>query len=194
MSSGITTSRVKLSALMLVFFGPLFAAMLIYFNPARFTPTASASYGELITPAQPLAAFEALSFKGEMLPGDLLTGKWTLLYWNDADCDLSCEADLFKIRQVRLSLGKDIERVQTVYLADTPAPSDHLEQLLGRHPRLVKAYSKPGAFLEQLSAHPGKKIYIVDPFGNLMMRYSGDAASKGILKDLKKLLRVSRIG
>ncbi len=188
------SGRLKLLALILAFFGPLFAAMLIYFNPAWFTPTANASHGDLITPAQPLAAFAAVSFKGRTLPGDLLAGKWTLLYWGGANCGLACEAGLFKMRQVRLSLSKDLKRVQTVYLASEPVTGDRLEQVLGRHPRLITAYPQPGAFLEQFSAYSKNSIYLVDPLGNLMMRYSGDVASKGLLKDLKKLLRVSKIG
>ncbi len=187
-------SRLKLAALILVFFGPLLLAMLIYFNPLWFTVSGGDSHGELITPAQPLATFEGVSFAGRALPNSLLSGKWTLLYWNGADCDLACEADLFKMRQVRLSLSKDIERVQPVYLASAPATDSRLEQLLARHPRLIKAYPKPGAFLEQIGARSKKNIYVVDPLGNLMMRYSATATSKGMLKDLKRLLRVSRIG
>ena len=39
-----------------------------------------------------------------------------------------------------------------------------------------------------------QRIYISDPLGNLMMSYPPDINPKGILKDLKKLLRTSRIG
>jgi hypothetical protein len=37
-------------------------------------------------------------------------------------------------------------------------------------------------------------IYIVDPLGNLMMRYPRDADPSKIKKDVVKLLKVSRIG
>ena len=188
------TEHLKLLILVLAFFGPLFAAMLIYFNPHWFTLPESASHGKLITPADPLAAFTAVSRGGRILPGSFLAGKWTLLYWNGTDCDLACEADLFKMRQVRLSLGKDIKRTQTVYLSSDAVGAD-LSRLLHKHPQLTAAHLKPGsAFAEQINAYPQKSIYVVDPLGNLMMSYSGDATSKGILEDLKKMLRISRIG
>jgi len=37
-------------------------------------------------------------------------------------------------------------------------------------------------------------IYLVDPLGNLMMRFPPDLEPKSLLKDLKHLLKVSRIG
>jgi hypothetical protein len=37
-------------------------------------------------------------------------------------------------------------------------------------------------------------IYIIDPLGNLMMRYPRDADPSKIKKDVVKLLKVSRIG
>jgi len=35
---------------------------------------------------------------------------------------------------------------------------------------------------------------VVDPLGNLMMYYPADARPKGILEDMKRLLRLSHIG
>jgi len=37
-------------------------------------------------------------------------------------------------------------------------------------------------------------IYLVDPLGNLMMRYPRDPDPAKLLKDLQRLLRYSRIG
>jgi hypothetical protein len=37
-------------------------------------------------------------------------------------------------------------------------------------------------------------LYIVDPLGNLMMRYDARQPPKGLLEDLKKLLQLSHIG
>jgi hypothetical protein len=38
------------------------------------------------------------------------------------------------------------------------------------------------------------RIYLVDPLGNLMMSYPGDADATGMKKDLQRLLKVSQIG
>ena len=50
------------------------------------------------------------------------------------------------------------------------------------------------AFPEAQSAPGAGYIYIVDPLGNLMMRHAPAGAPKGLLEDLKKLLKLSRIG
>ena len=197
MTTATSSARLKLLLLISVFLGPLFLAMLMYFNPQWFTPIDKNHHGELITPAQPLMALKATLHQGQALPDDLLTGRWTLLYWNNADCDLLCEADLFKMRQVRLSLGKDIERVQTIYLSSETKIGKQIEIMIKRHPKLITAYLEnevENPFAQQIGAHPQKNTYIIDPLGNLIMRYSSTATSKGLLKDLKKLLRVSRIG
>ena len=39
-----------------------------------------------------------------------------------------------------------------------------------------------------------QRLYIIDPLGNLMMSYPPDINPRGIMKDLKKLLKFSRIG
>jgi len=38
------------------------------------------------------------------------------------------------------------------------------------------------------------RIYLIDPLGNLMMSYSPRSEPKGILSDMKKLLKLSHIG
>ena len=37
-------------------------------------------------------------------------------------------------------------------------------------------------------------MYLIDPLGNLMMFYAADAKPKGMLEDMKRLLRLSSIG
>ena len=37
-------------------------------------------------------------------------------------------------------------------------------------------------------------VYVVDPLGNLMMSYDARQDPRGLLEDLKKLLRLSHIG
>jgi hypothetical protein len=39
-----------------------------------------------------------------------------------------------------------------------------------------------------------QRIYLIDPLGNLMMSYAPGAKPKGLLEDMKRLLRLSQIG
>ena len=41
---------------------------------------------------------------------------------------------------------------------------------------------------------PADHIYVIDPLGNLMMRYRRDADPNRMKKDIAKLLRASRLG
>lgn len=122
-------------------------------------------------------------------------GHWTLLLWGGADCGLDCEAGLFKMRQARLALGRHRARVRTAYLL---APGEPFEirppQLLRRHPRLAVARLNGGARVVRALSALAPGVYIVDPNGNLMMGYAASATARGITRDLKHLLRTSRIG
>ena len=39
-----------------------------------------------------------------------------------------------------------------------------------------------------------RDVYVVDPLGNLVMRFPSGSDRKGLIKDLDKLLRLSHIG
>lgn len=191
----MTTSRLKLLGLFLVFFGPMFVAMALYFNK-EFQSDMATNYGELLEPITTLPALEAWNIREKTpLPKNLLSSKWTLLYWGENTCDLHCEADLFKLRQVRLSLGKDMGRLQTLYLIKSGQPHKSLLRLLNRNPALLVAELKQNSpFAVVINSFASQQTFIIDTHGNLVIKYTQEATSRGILKDLKHLLKVSRIG
>src|SRR5687768_15048665 len=108
-------SRLKLLGLIAVFAGPLVAASLMYAARDHLPIPAPKSNGVLIQPARPLAAFSLDTPTDKPLRREDLHGRWTLVYVG-GDCALPCQASLYKMRQVRLALGKDTERVQRVYV------------------------------------------------------------------------------
>ncbi len=186
-------SRLMLIGLMLVFAGPLVLASVLYtFRDSIDLPGISV-HGELVTPARPVERISATGVNGAALTADDLHDRWTLLYLGDSHCDLNCEAGLFKLRQVRLSLGRELTRVQRWYLYAGDEPSEHLTSILRGHTgMLVGRLNSP--LNQLLMGLPNNGIYIIDPHGNLLMHYGASVTSKGILKDMKRLLRVSRIG
>jgi len=141
------------------------------------------------------AAGEADTGAGGALDAGFFRGRWTLLLWGGADCNLDCEAGLFKMRQARLALGRHRARVRTAYLL---APGEPFEirppQLLRRHPRLAVARLGGDARVVRALSALAPGVYIVDPNGNLMMGYAANATARGITRDMKHLLRASRIG
>jgi hypothetical protein len=98
------------------------------------------------------------------------------------------------MRQARLALGKDAERIERVWLlsdGEVPAPA-----LLREHEGLNVARVPDGTLLGELpaSGNAAGYIYVVDPIGSLMLRFPADPDGRRMLRDLTRLLRASRIG
>ena len=156
-------------------------------------PTAFTNYGQLLPPT-PIAALDAGRVEGKPFTLAALRGKWVLLMVDSGRCDVECRGKLYKMRQVRLTQGKDMERIERTWLIDddVPAAGELISQYEGTH--VVSA--RGSALLAQLPAEASVRdhIYIVDPLGNLMLRYPRGADPSRMKKDVSRLLKVSRIG
>lgn len=182
-----------------VFFAPLLLAFLLYYSGQSWRPSGSTNRGELIQPPRPLPGIELPTPAGAPLDGNAWRGKWTLLYVGDGRCDPRCREALTLLRQTRLALNADMSRVQRVFL--TTGNCCDRNYLDADHPGLLIARVDNDAGAKLLAAFPDAqsaalsgRIYVVDPLGNLMMRHAPGAAPKGLLEDLKKLLKLSHIG
>jgi cytochrome oxidase Cu insertion factor (SCO1/SenC/PrrC family) len=189
--------RLTLVMLAMVFLLPMIAAYL--YRPSGET----GNYGTLIQPPRALEHFEMVSLDGREAGLDELKGKWTLLYPGSGVCREKCRRSLYIIERVRLTQGKNMKRVQSLYLApetmSQSAVAGALVEYEGvqgyRLSRAELAAMAPGFDWQgdsESAAH--ERIYIVDPLGNLMMFYSGNAEPSGIKDDLERLLKVSQIG
>jgi cytochrome oxidase Cu insertion factor (SCO1/SenC/PrrC family) len=169
----------------LMFFAPLAFAFYLYYGGVHWRPGHRVNAGELIQPARPLSE-------------KFLTGKWTLLYVQQGRCEAECQRHLYDTRQVRTALDREMTRVQRVFVGD--ADCCDLNALHDLHPDLI--VKTPGAddaaWLALLQIGEGAnerdRTYVIDPLGNLMMYYPPDAKPKGMLEDMKRLLRLSSIG
>jgi hypothetical protein len=146
----------------------------------HWAPGTTDNYGELLAP-------QALSGP----PLDAARGKWTLVAFDAAACDAHCEKKLYFMRQIRRAQGKEMERVARLWvLTDAGAP--RTEVLAAIEGTLVARAGD--AFSRRFPGNPTDHIYLIDPLGNLMMRYPRDPQPKGMIKDLQRLLKYSRIG
>jgi len=184
--------------LVAVFFAPLALAFFLYYS-GGWRPSGSTSHGDLIHPARPLPEVTLKSAAGAALDASALRGRWTLLYAGDGACDSRCREALTLIRQTRLALGDDMARVQRVFLAT--AHCCDMQYLDSEHPGLITADAGDPEGARLLATFPDSarvdslgRIYVVDPLGNLMMSYAPDAPRRGLLDDMKKLLKLSHIG
>ena len=187
-------SRGQIWLLIGVFFAPLLVAFLLYYGVEGWRPTGRTNHGELIQPPRAVPRVAMQSASGEALADDFMLRKWSLVFIGAGDCSMRCREALAHMRQVRLALNDDMPRVQRVFLVtDQCCDLDFLQR---EHPGLITAKAE-GAAVEMLQAFPQPQagdIYIVDPLGNAMMRYTADAPAKGLLEDMKKLLKLSHIG
>jgi cytochrome oxidase Cu insertion factor (SCO1/SenC/PrrC family) len=186
----------------LMFFAPLALSFYLYYGK-YWHPGGRVNAGELIDPARPLPALAlplagAASGGAEQTNPQFLKGKWTFLYLQHGRCDDECRRHLYDTRQVRLALDREMDRVQRVFIGDNDCCD--LQELLSAHPDLIairaSAADEPLIALlpERSGALNSHRLYVIDPLGNLMMFYPADAKPKGVLEDMKRLLRLSSIG
>lgn len=194
-------SRIKLISIFAIFAVPLILAS-IYLQVVRTSggELGLTSRGQLIQPAVPLTEFTLSQQEGEF-DLDSVRGSWTLLYMPAGECLDTCKLNLYHMRQVRLALNHRMDRVQRAVLLESPRQLS--DELIAEHAGLMIAtgsLAEQAALRDQVTAAEASMaalpdvIYLIDPFGNVMLRFPSDLPPKSMLKDLKHLLKVSRIG
>jgi cytochrome oxidase Cu insertion factor (SCO1/SenC/PrrC family) len=190
-------SRLMLGLLATLFFGPVVVAAILYYIAPGYRPDGRTNYGTLVDPARPLPAFALVDADGRPQP-ELLLGKWSLIQLGGGVCDTACAERLLQIRQLRLALGKDLNRMQRIYVApDTTALAAMRAEHAAEHPDarfLADTGPAGGRVADFFQPQDANAIYLVDPNGNWLMVYTGSIESKRMLKDLKTLMRLSSIG
>jgi len=207
------SQRRVLIGLALLFFAPLALAFYLYYG-LDWRPGGRVNHGDLIEPPRPLPDLALPRVSEGAAAGwptspDFLKRKWTLLYWGPGSCPARCRTDLYNTRQVRTALGRDMSRVQRVFIAEGNCCDADL--LRKQHPDLITVRATPeaapllallrgpvrndaGGRRADAGRVPTDRVYLIDPLGNLMMSYAADARPNGMLEDLKRLLRLSSVG
>jgi len=193
MNAAANKGRRTLLLLALVFLGPMGIAMALYYTGFQWRPQGSTEHGELYQPPRPLPELD-LQLLGEGGGNAGLRGKWTFIYAGPGDCATACREALVEMRQVRRALGRDMERVQRLYLVTGGEPD--LAWLATEHPGLDVAAGgeATNAVLQAIGEAPAGSIFLADPLGNLVMRYPAGTGMKGMHQDLQRLLKISTIG
>jgi cytochrome oxidase Cu insertion factor (SCO1/SenC/PrrC family) len=200
---GFLTSRQALVLLGLIFLAPTFVAWVMHHSSDDgWKPEGTTNRGNLVHPARPLQMPADMVNDGVILQ-DYLQGKWTLLYIDGADCGETCRNNLYKMRQVRIAQNENMNRVQTLFLLNAVSIPDELGGFLAQEHKDMAVALMSGAhvaviapqfLIDETPVMGAQRIYIVDPLGNLMMYYQPDGDARGMLKDLQKLLKYSKIG
>ena len=182
------TSRWPLWILIALCIAPIAASYIAYY---WLQPSEQVNYGELLEP-RPLPRAQLYTLDSAAFEWSDLRGKWVLTVVDGGQCHAWCQEKLVYLRQVRLAQGKEAERVERVWLVSDENRPDPV--LLAAHEGLLVVRASKSALLAAFpAAHtPEDHIYVVDPLGNLMMRYPRNADPRRILKDMARLLRHSK--
>lgn len=183
MASQQSRGRLVLFGMVLFFAAPIVIVLLMHALHLR---PAGASHGVLVREAKPL------TWSGQ--PNSLWQEKWNMLYVAD-QCAQDCMDRLTEMRQIHASLEKDIPRVQRVFIT-AQAPTAELQQ---RYPDMqlisdAGIYQQAWQQIGQITQSQQVSIYLVDPYGNLAIRFPPDLPAKDIRKDLLRLLKYSWAG
>ncbi len=171
----ISRGRRQVVVLFGIAFASLGIAWLTYFLVSGSGVMGTTNHGEFVKPARTI---DSLATEGE--PFDTREKWW--LWYVAPSCDATCAKTMHDLKSVHVLLNRDSTRVARAMFTTNAEPG----QLIGSEQDKVELLSAP-AELE-----PG--VYIVDPIGNLVLRYPIDTPPKPVLEDLKKLLRLSQIG
>lgn len=163
----------------LVLFGIAFASLgiawLTYFLVSGSGVMGTTNQGEFVDPPRHVASL----FAAEQ-PFNTREKWW--LWYVAPQCDATCAKTMHDLKSVHVLLNRDSTRVARAMLTNNADPG----QLSLEEQDKVELLGLPQ------DLQPG--VYIVDPIGNLVLRYAIDTPPKPVLEDLKKLLKLSQIG
>lgn len=124
-------------------------------------------------------------------------GQWRLVYILPKTCGAPCQHALFQLNQIPVGIGQERERVASILLLPQSK-----SQLAIKGENITKQLLSPEQLQAMLSLpFVDQAIYLVDPLNNLILAYpiarekdTQIAQSKGLFSDLRKLMKLSKVG
>ena len=200
--------RLLMIAVLLICAAPVVLSYLTYYV---IRPTSLRSFGELIQPTLSLPEMSVEVITKPVADKNMnalhlnsLKGQWLILSLSEGACNDDCQKSLYFQRQIHAALGREKDRVDRVWLIMDEkgvdpeltrgvgdswvirATKDDVVKWLGSATQMDKTKSNESQVVDY--------VYLVDPMGELMMRFSSkieiDTAPK-IRRDLERLLRAA---
>ncbi|USD52096.1 cytochrome oxidase biogenesis cluster protein [Vibrio sp. SCSIO 43153] len=178
MTNAVTKGRIVLVSLICLFALPAIIAKVVLSQ--GWYETGVTNRGELV---EPYITFEQLG-----QPSPLDEKGWQLAYVLPSECKEQCQQQIHLMQQSHIALGKYQERVVPVIWTSKEANDVDQSIVVMQMNDALSSRVKAG------------QVLIVDPLGQLVMSYTPEAnedlvrLSKDVLADLRKLLKLSRVG
>lgn len=189
------SGRIKLALFILMFFLPVAGSWyLVFFTDYARNGQGGAEHGILISPPRQLQNVSLLRVNEASSEQVFLFGKWSILIFVHGACDTSCAENLYRIRQIRLATGREMQRLQRIVIIDQTDSSEFGHYLSKNYPGqlYVSKQDLGEGFLNQFQGFDsGTETFLIDTRGFLMMYYLDGTDPSGIIRDLKRLLRIS---
>lgn len=183
------SNRRKFLLLLALMCAPVVISYTLYFLEYR---PESKHYGDLIPIVKVNGAGTNQSDNTILRMKDL-HGKWILVTIDSGYCDEACQEKLYFMRQVRLVQGKQKHRIERLWLINDNAIPD--AELVKQYEGTLFVNAKDSEILGFIETRESqtKHIYLIDPIGNLMMRFPENVDGTKMGHDIKRLLHVSQL-
>lgn len=183
------SNRRKFLLLLALMCAPVVISYMLYFLEYR---PESKHYGDLIPIVKVNGAGTNQSDNTILRMKDL-HGKWILVTIDSGYCDEACQEKLYFMRQVRLVQGKQKHRIERLWLINDNAIPD--AELVKQYEGTLFVNAKDSEILGFIETRESqtKHIYLIDPIGNLMMRFPENVDGTKMGHDIKRLLHVSQL-
>ncbi|UHH30331.1 hypothetical protein LUW10_00360 [Pseudomonas veronii] len=175
--------RWQLILILLMVIGPMALATFMY-KLQFWVPDSRSYHGELIGNGQTRADIGVQADEQ----------RWQLLVTAPSACAAECRQLVYLARQLQIGLGRDASRASHALASAQPVGADYEARLRAEYPQLQR-YPLDLTTFGKAAAAPGEaQLWIVDPHGNLVLRYDTTVKGKDLLNDLRHLLKLSNIG
>ncbi|ORU93515.1 MAG: hypothetical protein A6F70_05790 [Cycloclasticus sp. symbiont of Bathymodiolus heckerae] len=190
----LVKNRLKLVFIATLFAMPVITAWVVFNNPELLEGGKTKNYGELISPAIPsdLSDYIMQGSEDELAE---LKGRWVLVHVDlDGLCAEACEKSVHILGQLNTLLNKDAKRFKRVYLNKSMTDDSVFLSTRKNLKLFVWGEEQIAKLKVDVKGLVDGDMLLIDPLGNIMMKYSEDANPYGVQKDLKHLFKASQIG
>ena len=175
--------RWQLILILMMVIGPMALATFMY-KLQFWVPDSRSYHGEMIGNGQTRADI------GVQADED----RWQLLVTAPTACAAECQQLVYLARQLQISLGRDASRASHALASSQPVSTEYDAKLNAEYPQLQRYPLDLSTFTKDAAVPGDAQLWIVDPHGNLVLRYDAKVKGKDLLNDLRLLLKLSNIG
>ncbi|MDP3847748.1 MAG: hypothetical protein Q8R10_15120 [Pseudomonas sp.] len=176
--------RLQLLLILAATIGPILLATAMY-KWQFWVPESRSYHGELLGSGQSRSELGVIAQDEK---------RWQLLVTAPEDCAADCQQLVYLARQIQIGLGRESSRASHGLASAAPLSEAYQAQLQREYPQLGRFELERQRYDQLLKGNPAVQLWIIDPHGNLVLRYDAKADGKQVLTDLRLLLKLSNIG